>query len=332
MNRQHLAPLPLAHRMAMLALAALLAACGGGGGSDEPGGASLAVSPANRDVVARATVAGMFAMLSPGSLALDGAAASSASRKSPLAVIGPEVQACPYGGSLSLTFDDRDDSLSLTAGDTLTLVAMACREAESRRIDGTASFQFLSVTAGPREAFVARAVMSSLSLQEGARSVAMDGTVRVEYAMLDDTTEKTTVSADGPVTLGVQTMVLNDTLTLSSGFWVESVFDRDAAPPENPWAWGRDTIRCSGSLSSSRAGGSFTVSTSTPLTDYAVDDYPRSGVIRIDGRTGVERLTVLNASAVRVELDAAGDGVYESADILAWDALAGARTRPPQGR
>ena len=86
-------------------------------------------------------------------------------------------------------------------------------------------------------------------------------------------------------------------------------------------AWGRDTISCGGSVSSSRAGGSFTVSTPTPLTDYGVDDHPRSGVIRIEGRTGLERLTVLDASAVRVELDAAGDGVYESAVVLAWDAL-----------
>lgn len=332
--------------LSALALAAMLAACGGGGG-DDSGPGSLALTTANRDPVARATVAGLYSMLSPGGLALDGTMQSSArsgpllsrvtalarqgldtrrqrldaTRVAPAVVIGPEVQPCPFGGSLSLTWDDRDNSNSLTAGDTMTLVATACRDSDVTRMDGTVTFQFTSVNNGALGAFVARTSMSQLTLQDGARTISMDGTVLVDYAMLSTSTERTRVSADGSVTVTMQTPVINDTLTLSSGFWVETFSDMNAAPPESPFDPGRVAITTGGLMSSSRAGGSFSVGTTTALTDYWVDEFPRSGVIRIEGRTGVERLTVLNSSSVRVELDAAGDGVFESADVVGWDWL-----------
>lgn len=339
--------LPTMQVLPALLLAAGLAACGGGGGGDA-GPGSLALNTANRDLVARATVAGVYAMLSPGGLALEGAMLSSArpgallagvaarasqgfearrqrldasSRVAPAAVIGPEIQPCPWGGSLSLSLDDRDNSLSLTAGDTLTLVAANCRESETRRLNGTVVFEFTQVGTGTAETFAARAAMTAFSMQDGARSVSIDGTIGLDYARLTASTERTRATTEGTVSLRMQTAVLDDTLTLSPGFWVENLYDMSAAPPEFPFAWGRDTLTSGGQINSSRAGGSFSVSTPMALSDYEADDYPRAGVIRIEGRSGQERLTVLDAETVRVELDAGNDGVYESSDVVRWDSL-----------
>lgn len=69
------------------------------------------------------------------------------------------------------------------------------------------------------------------------------------------------------------------------------------------------------------AGGSFAVATVTP---FEVDDseiYPRAGVVTMTGRTVNMKLTALSAEQVQVELDANGDGIYETGTPQTWDWL-----------
>ncbi|MCK7499320.1 MAG: hypothetical protein MZW92_59360 [Comamonadaceae bacterium] len=132
-----------------------------------------------------------------------------------------------------------------------------------------------------------------------------------DYAQLGASSERMRMTTDGAVVAGVQTHVFTDTVTLQSGFTAESVFDANAAPPGNPFATGRDTITLNGRIESVAAGGSFTLTTSSPLIDYVVDDYPSAGALRLQGKTGTMLLTALSAQDVRIELDADGNGSFE---------------------
>ena len=74
-------------------------------------------------------------------------------------------------------------------------------------------------------------------------------------------------------------------------------------------------------LSASTIGGRVQLDTPTPIQELVADAYPRAGVLRVTGQGSALRLTALNATTVRVELDANQDGSYEATKDVAWSEL-----------
>jgi hypothetical protein len=63
-------------------------------------------------------------------------------------------------------------------------------------------------------------------------------------------------------------------------------------------------------------------STPTTIVRRGTDMYPYTGVLLISGASNSAlRLTVLNNSQVQEELDADGNGIYESSTTLDWATL-----------
>jgi hypothetical protein len=79
----------------------------------------------------------------------------------------------------------------------------------------------------------------------------------------------------------------------------------------------------SGTVSSSALQSqSLTFSTPTPMVTRGLDVYPSSGVIVLTGGNNTRiRITALNNAQYQQELDANGDGVYETSSTNPWTTL-----------
>jgi hypothetical protein len=117
--------------------------------------------------------------------------------------------------------------------------------------------------------------------------------------------------------------LFTDTVTLKNGFVSEATYEALAAPPPGSATPGRTLSTVTGSLESTVAGGVVEVSTDAgaPITTYDADSYPRSGVVQVRGINSRLLLTGLSTDAVRLDLDANGDGSFESSEVKAWDWL-----------
>lgn len=346
---------PMARAAVAVAIGITLAACGGDGG-DGPGPIDL--TAANRDAVAHASAAAAMAMSPAGAIALTPtgmsagfkrtAAAGSTSMslatsrlmamvlqpararlvahdgaRRALAVSGPVIEPCSAGGSISVTLDDRDNSLDLSVGDVLTLSFANCRESPSEVMNGTAVATYTQLAQFPAVTIGARLALTQLSMSEAQHSMRLDGVVLMDFRQTGSSTHTIRVTADGNVVAGVVTHVFSDTVTMRHGFLYESQFDSAAAPPPGGSQPGRTTSTLQGEVESTAAGGVLTLSAtaSAPIVDYDADPNPRSGVVRVTSRKGTVLLTALSPEQVRVDLDADDNGAFESSTTVSWDWL-----------
>jgi hypothetical protein len=78
-----------------------------------------------------------------------------------------------------------------------------------------------------------------------------------------------------------------------------------------------------GLLESRGAAGVVHVATATnaPIRQYAADNYPYTGTVQVKGVNSTLQMTILSTSNVRLDLDADGNGSFESTETVAWDWL-----------
>jgi len=339
-NRHVLSALGLA---AVAALSGTLAGCGGDGDGGATPVVTLELSAANSDNVAHSTAAGLMAFGSTVMTPLDGGAdrasalASSGSaswlpprvlsgllqamgaavRRSearPLAVVDLGTTPCDVAGTSSMSFEDADNNGMLDIGEVFNFVFNACQDNAARVTNGSMSGAVTSINS-TGTAFAATITLTSLQQQavDGSHSLTLNGNARMGYRELSASQEQMTLSADGPVTALVLThLPFDDTVTLQSGFIQDTTYD---------YSLGRSTSTLTGVMESATAGGSFAVSTLTPIQLYDTDSYPRAGVVEMRGSAGVMNLQILSTEQVQLELDANGDGVFESSTPQTWDWL-----------
>jgi hypothetical protein len=313
------------------AILAMLGACGGGGDGDGGGGPTIDITATNRDVIAHATVAGMVA-LNPLAMAPIGAGSSASTglmsawptqlnarlakawpqREAPQAVYGPTEVPCDISGSMTVTYDDRDPP-NLSVGDSITSVFHACVDVAGETMNGTETMRF---TQGSESSFSAQITMTDYSYSSAKHSVTFNGRAVLDFAQQSASLFTARATADGPVTvaLSLAHLAYVDTVTLLDGFVVDDTLDTSI---------GRTLSTGGGLLQSANAGGivEMTTMADAPITKYAVDAYPRAGVVRVEGKDSTLQMTVLSADQVQLDLDADGNGSFESTETVAWDWL-----------
>lgn len=323
-------------RIASIALLLTLAACGGGG-SSVPSAANVEVTAANQDAVSRAGMVAVQGGSIGGSLGLSSnspasplaavvrngarrALLAAAGRKSIAAVLGPRSTDCAVSGSASATLNDRDNSLGVSVGDTLTVSFNNCSDVAGSVLSGTMSATYTQVVTSPSLAVGASVVVSSLSATETGYSAVLDGGFALAYSQPSASVETTRITVGNSLSLQATTPVYGDTITLRSGYFVEDSHDVSAVPPEGGAA-GRTTSTASGQVASAAGGGYVQVQTLDPIVQYDIDDFPRSGRLQAVGKTGALQAVILSATQVRIELDVGGDGTYEATKTVAWTQL-----------
>jgi hypothetical protein len=250
-------------------------------------------------------------------------ATSASVRERTLAVLPPQTASCMISGTTTTTVDDRDGNGMLSVGDVGTVVFTDCQDTADETINGTSSLAFTQVGA---TSLSARLTLTALSDVTTNHSLTLDGSMLFDLSTPSASVTNIKTTADGSVQVRIAThLPYSDTVTLESGFVVEENVDISIAPPVGAvgTAPGRTITMVSGRMQSAAANGSFDVSTlaSAPITKYSAEQYPRSGVLQVTGKTGRLALTVMSASSVTLDLDANDDGISESSELKTWDWL-----------
>lgn len=317
---------------------AALAACGGGGGdsSSNPAGNKVTITSANQDQVVRASVnAGLSVSMaqgraggaSPAGVAdrahalgavLERAmTAAQGSRKGIASVaVHPSASAsntepCSVGGTLTVTVDDHDGNNALSAGDVISVSFAQCKDSATSSMNGAIS---ITLTGTPTATqFAANASFQNVVVvEDGVTStIAGDVTVAENDTTLDTVT--TLNVGSGGLTASTASSGYNDSVSFASGFVIRT---------DEATSGASTSVSLSGTMSAQSLGGSITISTPQALVQLSTDNYPSAGQVIVTGATGsAVRATVLDNAQVRVELDANGDGTYESTATVAWTTL-----------
>jgi hypothetical protein len=318
---------------AFAALATGLAACGGGGGGDDsptPPAGDIDLTASNQDPVARSAAVALLggAVVEAGGLTgADGGMARARSfgarwARERRADILDLSQPCSASGSISATLDDRDNSQSLTPGDVLTADFQDCRELGSDEVvDGRMAVTYTGLGSSPLTVD-ASAVLSAFRVASAvtSRSTTYDGDFALSYIEPTNSTSTTRVTVGASLAARVVHPQYEDTVTLQPGYRIALYYDLNTPP--GAAGGGRTIVEVLGKVASVSAGGIFNVWSQPPgLDSWDVEPYPRSGEVLLQGRNGSIRLQVQSSSAVRIELDADGDAVFESSKDVAWDWL-----------
>lgn len=321
--------LPAKSRLALAAaVLTLLSACGGGGG-DTPAPTLIDVTLANRDTVAHATAGSLLALGVSTEVPIFGgasgasavrvptlfgaawAAAYGATRERPLAVITPPPQNCAIAGTTSVSLNDSNNNGSWDIGEAATVVFNQCQDSAGSVLNGSS---VLTITGGSTTSFTATMSMTQLVQQatNGRHSMTINGNLTLACSQLGPTSARCTSTANGTVSAALHTHQFDDTVTLQNGFVEESTRDDSLGHSQT-------TLR--GTIHSAAAGGKVSVSTETAIGALDADAYPHEGAVRVSGERGVMRITALSATQVRIDLDAATDGTFESTLTDTWDWL-----------
>jgi hypothetical protein len=328
--------LPLVFAAATLAF---LAACGGGGDSaTAPTTKTVAISSSNQADVARATVNGGLAVsFTQGAVGVTPAAAAgvptrtqgfglalqrvlAVATRQRKGIAGASVHPaaastnstpCGVGGTLTSTFDDRDGNGVLSKGDVLTATFAQCQDTTSLSLNGAVA---ITLTGNPSGmVFDASAVFQNVVVVDNGVSSTISGTVSVNETDGTTLTETRFTVGSGGFAVAIASANYNDALAFESGMVITT---------SQVGGNSSTSLTLAGSFTASSIGGRVTIATPVPLIQGPADVYPTTGQVRITGAAGSTLLaTVLDATQVQLQLDANGDGTYESTTTVAWSTL-----------
>jgi hypothetical protein len=319
-------------------LGAILAAgCGGDGDEASPAPPPpelLQITSGNQIAVARATAFSFFTLdsvrdvptanassaarasaLAGSTKHAVGKAISTASRVVPLGLISI-TEPCAVSGSLAITLDDRDNNATPSTGDVLSATFTDCRDEPSSLIKGNFAVNIASYSDPLVSGLF---TFGQLTVVDVDGSVSLNGQANLVSTLSSDaggnsTTRVTmTVPAAGLVA-GISSPQYTETFTYDpdfSGVWT------DVTPSNAP---GYSTSVLNGKVSFASLG-KIIVATDPPVHDVWAEDGPDSGIVLITGYQSKLRMTVVNTTTARLELDANNDGTFESTRDIPWTEL-----------
>lgn len=355
--------LKLRSSYAAVAAAILAAACGGGddGGSvnqiSPP--ALVQISMANQDTVARAAIASILPFTSVSAVGVTPspprAAAARANGDSyregglltqltwkaidlglarnqatpsniarPMATYSAS-EPCLVSGSVTLTVDDKDNSGTMTPGDTLTFLFVQCSDEPNSSIDGMMSMLFSAVSSTPTATDMAGSMsMQQLVMIDQGATLSMTGGVSFHVSETPVTNGinqfgSYAVASEGlTVTDSGSAIGYADTFTYRPGYTVteQNFFPNIVGSPET------FAVTADGSFGSATLNGDLSLSTVQPFQLVDPDQYPRAGQLNVAGLNNT-KLGLTAASNTQVQMDVCddGDGVWEGTKMVDWTTL-----------
>jgi hypothetical protein len=323
--------------------AMLVAGCGGGGGGEAAPPELVPITTQNQVAVARATSAIFVSLGGVSDLPIAGptnaakARAAAALTKQALGKSIASVRAaqgtlrplasssqtepCDFGGSVTITFDDRDNNGTPSGGDVLTMTFDQCRASDSSSMNGTLRIDLSGFSATHLTGLFTFSQLTATDL--GYMSI-VNGAANCVYNESTDPsgtrivrTEMTV--ATGGLRVAGSTPGYSDTFNHDPGFravWKDFV-------PLNPADDSYSTTEMSGQVHVASLAGRIILTTdaSTPMHDWWDQPYPDSGRVTIDGYRSHLRMTVIDVTTVRLDLDANDDGAFESTLNFPWTQL-----------
>lgn len=233
------------------------------------------------------------------------------------------VTACRVSGSYSGTVDDRDNSQTTGIGDLITIVFASCAmDTAAETVNGTLTLSLSQFTATPHLSLVAAATFANFTVvnTSDGNSARYDGGFTLSLAEPSATLSTLRLVVSSALAAQVTTPAYSDTVTLQAGYTVDSVHDSSILPPGGTVP-GRAATTIGGKLSSAAAGGMVEIATQAGIVQYDVDLFPRSGLLKVVGPGSAMLVTVLSTTEVQLDLDADGNGSYETRKIVTWDFL-----------
>jgi hypothetical protein len=313
----------------------ILAACGGGGGGGgtagvpsgpqavvitqtnaKPVSANALQSVRNTSATDSATGLPIGVQVTTGSAmpATFGAIAAAArwagtsalGARLPTAVQVSETDNCPLGGTLTISGNVASGA-GLVAGDTLTISMSSCRLSDGNVtvvMNGQMSIRIVSGTiAGVPFHVVMAVTTTNLSVQAGGNTVVSNGDVLLDWnaTSTSDTLVATGTSMTSRETIGGVTRtntMRNYAQTLTTNGTAESA--TLSATIET------DSTRLAAS------GGTYTVTTPTPVVWDDLTGIVASGAIKVVGANGSQLLvTFTGGGNATIQVDANGDNTFE---------------------
>jgi hypothetical protein len=327
--------------------ASVLAACGGGGGGSAtatPGSAGssanlAALSASNQTVASQDVASTSFSLFSSSQVALGAASTSDSAlyaaafahldrlptylndaraNATATGAVQSASYSCTSGGSFTVSVSDADTSGTVSAGDSVGINFVSCNDG-SGALTGSLSFRVNTLTgtygAVPSSLSVTMS-FGNLSAASLSYSASLNGNITVSGA-------KTGVNA---LSQSISTTSLVASATYAGVTRTRSLTNYSATETRTPDASYTYLSRYSltGTLTSSGFAGTQAVTFSTPavLIRRAADYAPYTGVVMIGGaNNSAIRMTALSAAQVQVDLDANGDGTYETSSVVNWNTL-----------
>jgi hypothetical protein len=324
-----------------ISISVLLVACGGGGGGDGASNVGIsasdpvAITQDNATEVASATFEATDGLTgnSEGALGLVPASVGQASaaqinvietiiqqaKRAPVflsndgtggvvpAATQTSEEACE-NGSISATFNDNDNDLTLSTGDSVSMTANNC-DFGGVVMNGTISMSNVVVSgdeSSPPYSMQFRMQATNFSVTVTGETVVMSGDGTISESSSDGFNFSSSVSGNG-----IRITAAGETLTLT---------DYDILETENE-ATGEYAISINATISSSSVGGSVTVTTDVALSGIGSGDPSAGQVTCVGANSSSLTLTVVDSLSVQIEVDTDGIGGPDETLSLAWTAL-----------
>jgi hypothetical protein len=300
-----------------LVLMMTLASCGGssGGGTTPPPPPNPATLPITADNAQDITEAVLGAVTASTDL-IDIAdvvglpvigAANSGNSKPAFRDVITQTTACDTGEMIS-TWNDADDNLSVSTGDSFETEFVMCFLQDSGvTLDGISTIDNLVVTGDPANQVVPWALVATfgfvgLTATDAVDTVTIDGELDLNMSSDDN------VIVSASVGSSLLTVVANGSSESLSDYLLTQVIDVNALT---------QTINAGGTYNSDILQGSITFTT---LEDFVVmgDDNPSSGQLLISDNSSSVLVIVLDNLNVQLDIDLNLDGVIDRTIMVTW--------------
>ncbi|MBI3903996.1 MAG: hypothetical protein HY306_13810 [Nitrosomonadales bacterium] len=219
-------------------------------------------------------------------------------------------QACPGGGSFSYHFNDANNNGTLSIGETFYATLNNCIMTGGAPVNGSFSLVLSSATGTPGiGAWSASLTMTFSNFASSGESITGDMTFSISTNNSSDMNE---------VLSGSSFSVTNSTGKVAT----LSGYNYDMAYNQSTLAY---TFNATGTVSRSDLGGAVSFNTPSPLVGNFSNnpDNPVSGVFLVTGANNSKlRMTAIDNISVQLEVDADGNGTYETSTTKTWAGIA----------
>lgn len=229
-----------------------------------------------------------------------------------------ETERCDNGGSITATVDDRNGNDEPDAGDSVTLTMRDCLE-DGVLMNGQLAVYYTQVSGDPERfpfTLGANVQMSNFSVSQGQMRASGSGTLKMVV----------TARAPNDQSLVLSTPHFTSSASYGAETLTQTVRDYETTVRMTPaaGAYAANIATTVAGVLASSALESRTVLIATPEALYrsSTQRYPSRGYSTISGAgSSSVRITALDATSVRIELDADGNGSYELGETRRWSEL-----------